>query len=520
MLNISCLQINYLLLSLIFINLMPIHSKVNIVINLTSITYIIIALLLNSCFALPEKYFVLSFIFSLLVFIIYSIDNLDKHKNKLIAGLISSLAAINILVTDNLWLILVYLELITLSSLVIIFSSPHKKSRKSGFLYLLTHLLASIVIITGIAMHGFEIDNIFNFDIDLITQIQSNGKLIIMVGLLVLIGLPPFSSWIIEAYSYINIRGMILIQSYGTIISFYLLTKIFHENKYLFYAGISISIYSFLLSLFETNIRKILNCSNLFQLGILIALTTYSQDKNYLEFIAIYVIAASFYKIIFSLVLRKISPLMEDKNIINIGNVYYKNPKLAILGLLASLGFIAFPGSLIYFVKTHLLASANLNSSYDIVNFLMYLPIFFVTWQYWLLFSKNKNEIIYIEFKKNEVLILIASILLLFIPGIYLLIDHDFYAMLKSFIALILLLLLYFFYNNLFKPHNWLEKTVTKNNVGLIKLKNSENLLFSKNIFKLINYIKKYKNLLIPYTISTNLLLCSLLLVILIIFVV
>jgi multicomponent Na+:H+ antiporter subunit D len=165
------------------------------------------------------------------------------------------------------WITLfLYWELMALSSTLIVWSGQQSDSPRAGMRYLLIHLAGGVILLAGItalAATGTSLD---------LRPLQPEGYAywLILAGILLNAGAPPFSFWIADAYPQASPSGMVFLSAFTTKTAVFVLLNAFAGETFLIPVGIFMAFYGIIYALLEHDIRRILAYSIVNQVGFML----------------------------------------------------------------------------------------------------------------------------------------------------------------------------------------------------------------------------------------------------------
>ena len=206
------------------------------------------------------------------------------------------ICAIGVVISKNIITIFSFWEGLAIVATAIILTSKHPDAKKVALKYFIIHALSGVLFMVGIVGYMYH-NNTAYIDITLLDNAQV-FKYFILLGILINLGLPPLSSWILDGYSKCSPVASMFLSVFTTKVALFLLLTLFYGNMILIYIGILISCYGIFFSIFEMNLRVLLALSIVQQLGIIIiAIATTNLDFD--TFIISYIVLNIIYKLLF-----------------------------------------------------------------------------------------------------------------------------------------------------------------------------------------------------------------------------
>lgn len=210
---------------------------------------------------------IFSFILSLMTVIIsiYSL-NISK-KGEIVASLLYAGSSISVVLAGDWLTLIIFWELMSVSSVFLIWYGNTAKSLKAGFRYLLVHLLGGNLLLAGILLSVFK----GQLSIEPIIGTYDMSSWLILAGIGINAAIVPLHAWLTDAYPEATITGTIFMNTLTTKVAVYCLIRVFPGSSILLWMGIIMAFYGVIYAVLENNIRRLLSYHVISQLGLIIA---------------------------------------------------------------------------------------------------------------------------------------------------------------------------------------------------------------------------------------------------------
>ena len=190
----------------------------------------------------------------------------DASPRELGAAFVYAGGAIGITLCGDWISLFCFWELMALSSTVIVWTGAQPDSRRAGMRYLLVHLAGGVLFlagISGLAATGTSMN---------LGPLQPVGYpyWLILAGILLNAGAPPFSFWIADAYPQASASGMVFLSAFTTKTAVFVLLAAFAGEELLIPIGVFMAFYGIVYALLEHDIRRILAYSIVNQVGFML----------------------------------------------------------------------------------------------------------------------------------------------------------------------------------------------------------------------------------------------------------
>lgn len=229
-----------------------------------------------------EATLVFTVVFAIMVFggMVYALN--QKRDIELSAACVYAGGALGCLFSGDLVSLFIFWEVMTLGSTTIIWSGHRKDSYGAGMRYFGMHafggvlLLMGIVIVVSQRIHAGSADPLaFRHFGEMVSGWSSftwgsAGLWLIMIGMLVNAGAPPFSSWIPDSYPEASPSGTVFLSAFTTKTAVFTLLVGFAGVAPLIWIGIYMALYGVVYGILENDIRRLLCYSLVNQVGFML----------------------------------------------------------------------------------------------------------------------------------------------------------------------------------------------------------------------------------------------------------
>lgn len=209
---------------------------------------------------------VFSYVFALITLLgnVYALHVEDRGHHA--AALIYSGASFGVLFAGDWITLLVFWELMAISSTFLIWYGKKETSFGAGFRYLMVHLFGGAILLAGILL---VISSSGTIRIAKIEE-MSCASLLILFGFLINASCPPLHTWLPDAYPEANPVGSVFLSAYTTKSAVYILLRVFPGNEILTWAGAVMAVYGVVYAVLENNMRRLLSYHIICQVGYMV----------------------------------------------------------------------------------------------------------------------------------------------------------------------------------------------------------------------------------------------------------
>jgi multicomponent Na+:H+ antiporter subunit D len=261
-------------------------------------------------FNLPTKAF--ATVFALMAFTgaLFALN--QDRRVELPGAFLYAGSAIGVTFAGDLFTLFVFWELMAVGSTIVVWANFTDRSRRAGIRYVNVHLIGGVIFMLGIALYvhsapdapaGMDATEWMSRWIAVPTMklaedgngivlikeavqvarpdgtfaahspfasLDSPGSALMLIGILVNTGAPPFGSWLPDAYPEASASGTVFLSAFTTKTSVYVLMVLYAGTHVLIYVGALMAVYGIVYAILENDIRRILSYSIINQVGFMV----------------------------------------------------------------------------------------------------------------------------------------------------------------------------------------------------------------------------------------------------------
>ncbi len=199
-----------------------------------------------------------------------------RNLSEQAAMLLYSGGGIGVIFAEDFLTLLLFWEVMAVASTVVIWSGGTRQAARAGYRYLMYHVVGGAVLLAGISVHA-----VGSGDWSVSAFSSGTGQLgpiLILVGVLVNTALPPFHTWLPDAYPKASAAGSVFLSAFTTKTAVYVLARCFDGWEVLFYAGVIMALYGVCYAMISNDIRQILSYHIISQVGYMVAAIGWGGD--------------------------------------------------------------------------------------------------------------------------------------------------------------------------------------------------------------------------------------------------
>ncbi|MCA9694548.1 MAG: hypothetical protein KC636_33530, partial [Myxococcales bacterium] len=205
----------------------------------------------------------------------------QDRKIELPAALVYAGSAICVTFAGDVLSLFVFWELMAVGSTIVVWSADTDGARRAGMRYALVHFVGGVILMAGLIAQAMPLlghvpDPLalrhYAFG-PLGFEGTSGGSLaswLVLIGVLINAGTPPFGSWLPDAYPEASESGTVFLSAFTTKTSVYVLMVLFAGCDLLIYAGCLMAVYGIVYAILENDMRRILAYSICNQVGFMV----------------------------------------------------------------------------------------------------------------------------------------------------------------------------------------------------------------------------------------------------------
>ena len=160
----------------------------------------------------------------------------------------------------------VFWEMMAIASTAVILAGATETARAAGFRYLVLHVFGGMILLCGIL--GLAVDT---GDVSLrALRAHDVYTWMILAGVLLNVGAPPFSAWVADAYPEASPAGTVYLSVFTTKTAVFVLLATFPGEPVLVPVGLYMVFYGIIYALNENDMRRILAYSIVNQVGFMV----------------------------------------------------------------------------------------------------------------------------------------------------------------------------------------------------------------------------------------------------------
>jgi multicomponent Na+:H+ antiporter subunit D len=177
--------------------------------------------------------------------------------------------SLGVIFAGDFYTLLVFWEIMAVSSAVLVWAAQTPESTKAGWRYLMVHLFGGVLLFAGILMHAAGTGD------TVVAAFAPGGASaaawLILCGVAINAAVPPLHAWLPDAYPRSTVTGSVFLSAFTTKVAVYALLRLFPGWEILLGLGVLMAIYGVVYALLANDIRSILSYHIISQVGYMLA---------------------------------------------------------------------------------------------------------------------------------------------------------------------------------------------------------------------------------------------------------
>ena len=208
---------------------------------------------------------VFGYIFTIIAFLggIYALHLRDRGQQ--VAGLLYAGSALGVVFAGDLFTLVIFWELLALSSVYLIWARGTPQARAAGMRYLFVHLTGGAVLLGGVVWHVAETGSILFNHLE-----PSPATYMILFSCALNAAVVPLHAWLTDSYPEGTVTGSVLLSAFTTKTAVYVLARGFAGWELLMWAGAIMAVYGVVFAVLQNDIRRILAYHIVSQVGYMV----------------------------------------------------------------------------------------------------------------------------------------------------------------------------------------------------------------------------------------------------------
>jgi len=276
--------------------------------------------------------------------VIYSIH--VKNDGEILASFCYVGGAIGVTLAGDFLTLFLFWEIMAFSSVFLIWYRKTELSVRVGFRYLLWHVTGGLILLAGIILQ-------YNVSGDLTinhspfhgwwpTNLQSLGSFLIVLGFILNAAVPPFGSWLPDAYPVATITGAVFMSAFTTKTAVYALIRVCSGSEILIILGVIMAIYGVVYAVLENDVRRLLAYHIISQVGYMVAGVGLGTPMA-INGVVAHAFCHILYKSLLFMGTGSVLYMTGTSKLTELGGLYKTMPRTMIYTIIGGLSISAFP---------------------------------------------------------------------------------------------------------------------------------------------------------------------------------
>ncbi|MCC5914879.1 MAG: Na(+)/H(+) antiporter subunit D [Balneolaceae bacterium] len=190
-----------------------------------------------------------------------------KDLSQQVAALGYMGGALGVTFAGDLFTLIVYWELMAVTSTMLIWARGTRESDRAGMRYLIYHVLGGGLLFAGILWHFTQTGSLA---VQTLEYEFTVANVLMLLGVGVNAAFIPLHTWLSDAYPKATITGTIFMAAFTTKTAVYVLIRLFPGWEILIWAGLAMTLYGIFYAVVCKDIREILSYHIISQVGYMV----------------------------------------------------------------------------------------------------------------------------------------------------------------------------------------------------------------------------------------------------------
>ena len=262
-----------------------------------------------------------------------------KDRLQDVAALAYAGSAVGAVFAGDLLTLFVYWELLAITSAALVFARRTERAMASGMRYLVMQVGSGVLLLAGALVYGSANDGDLGFGY---IGLDSPGGWLIFLAFGIKSAFPLLHGWLIDAYPESTPTGTVFLSAFTTKVAIYALARGFPGTELLVFIGAVMTCFPIFFAVIENDLRRVLAYSLINQLGFMVVGIGIGTELALNG-----AVAHAFNDVIFKgLLMMSMGAVLHVTGEIRgseLGGLYKKMPKTAILCMIGAASISAFP---------------------------------------------------------------------------------------------------------------------------------------------------------------------------------
>lgn len=191
----------------------------------------------------------------------------DRATTQHTSALLYAGSALGAVFAGDLITMFVFWELLAFTSVFLIWARDEERSYRSGFRYLVIHVLSGVILLSGAMLRAHETGSIEFGDIGLDGSLSS---WLILISFGIKAAFPLAHNWLTDSYPEGTATGAVFLSAFTTKVAVYGLARGFAGTEMLIYIGAVMTAFPIFYAVIENDLRRVLGYSMINQIGFMV----------------------------------------------------------------------------------------------------------------------------------------------------------------------------------------------------------------------------------------------------------
>ncbi|MFH1215659.1 MAG: Na(+)/H(+) antiporter subunit D [Pseudomonadota bacterium] len=264
-----------------------------------------------------------------------------EEDGQLIAAWYYVAGSLGVILCGDYVVLFLFWELMAFASVFLVWYRKGPQSIATGYRYLLIHTIGGLFLLAGFVLRYYNTGGDLSFG-PLGVDMPSLATYLILIGFIVNAAVPPFHSWLPDAYAEASVAGAVFMCAFTTKTAIYVLARGFAGMDILIPLGAIMALYGVVYGVIENDSRRIFAWDTVSQVGYMVVGVGIGSNLA-INGACAHAFAHILYNGLLFMGTGSVLYMTGTTKLTELGGLYQKMPRTFIFTLIGGLSIAGFP---------------------------------------------------------------------------------------------------------------------------------------------------------------------------------
>lgn len=264
-----------------------------------------------------------------------------EEDGQLIAAWYYVAGSLGVILCGDYVVLFLFWELMAFASVFLVWYRKGPQSLATGYRYLLIHTIGGLFLLAGFVLRYYNTGGDLSFG-PLGVDMPSLATYLILIGFIVNAAVPPFHSWLPDAYAEASVAGAVFMCAFTTKTAIYVLARGFAGMDILIPLGAIMALYGVVYGIIENDSRRIFAWDTVSQVGYMVVGVGIGSSLA-INGACAHAFAHILYNGLLFMGTGSVLYMTGTSKLTELGGLYKKMPRTFIFTLIGGLSIAGFP---------------------------------------------------------------------------------------------------------------------------------------------------------------------------------